>query len=241
MLYRVAHPKKRKVSHLHIYENGIELNHLNILNDEHLKELCPLMGVRIDLKKKINDHIEAQATTESVTTNESVLIDVEDEIICKGDLSINLSELFPLLPQFQDFDLKTLLETSPCGKSILQFYNTNGCLDTKRRNRLTDIIIRHLFTFIVNKRLTYDDYTILSGKIITLFPQETASTYFTRPIKKVDSHRGKSIAAKGKLIDRVRNLLFQSGERKRKSENNSETLEIETKKRIDSDCGMYHN
>ncbi|KAJ8728806.1 hypothetical protein PYW07_006502 [Mythimna separata] len=57
-----------------------------------------------------------------------------------------------------------------------------------------------------------------------------------KALQYTNSFRGKSIAAKGKLIDRVRNLLFQSGERKRKSENNAETLEIETKKRIDSDC-----
>ncbi|KAL4720692.1 hypothetical protein ACJJTC_010139 [Scirpophaga incertulas] len=210
-------------------QNSIEPEHLGSLTDDNLKELCPLMGVRIKLKKKISEFLDSlvsriyincvfyfQATTDTATSASSNtdydFSSVPEQV---PDLDISLSDIL-IAPQFQNFDLKTLLETSPCGKSILQFYNTNGCLDTKRRNRLTDIIIRHLFTFIVNKRLTYDDYTVLSGKIITLFPKESAATYFTRPIKKSDSFIGKSVPAKGKLIDRVRNLLFQSGERKRK-------------------------
>ncbi|KAL4705891.1 hypothetical protein ACJJTC_017473 [Scirpophaga incertulas] len=227
-------------------QNSIEPEHLGSLTDDNLKELCPLMGVRIKLKKKISEFLDSlvsrmyincvfyfQATTDTATSASSNtdydFSSVPEQV---PDLDISLSDIL-IAPQFQNFDLKTLLETSPCGKSILQFYNTNGCLDTKRRNRLTDIIIRHLFTFIVNKRLTYDDYTVLSGKIITLFPKESAATYFTRPIKKSDSFIGKSVPAKGKLIDRVRNLLFQSGERKRKcSTNNTENIEIKRKRII---------
>ncbi|KAL4703133.1 hypothetical protein ACJJTC_014844 [Scirpophaga incertulas] len=195
-------------------QNSIEPEHLGSLTDDNLKELCPLMGVRIKLKKKISEFLDSlvsrmyincvfyfQATTDTATSASSNtdydFSSVPEQV---PDLDISLSDIL-IAPQFQNFDLKTLLETSPCGKSILQFYNTNGCLDTKRRNRLTDIIIRHLFTFIVNKRLTYDDYTVLSGKIITLFPKESAATYFTRPIKKSDSFIGKSVPAKGSITE----------------------------------------
>ncbi|CAG9782313.1 unnamed protein product [Diatraea saccharalis] len=78
----------------------------------------------------------------------------------------------------------------------------------------------------IQKRLTYEDYTMLAGKIITLFPKETAATYFTRPIRKRDSYNGKSVAARGKLVDKVRNYLFQSGECKRKYLNTTENSKV---------------
>ncbi|CAH1106691.1 unnamed protein product [Psylliodes chrysocephalus] len=43
-------------------------------------------------------------------------------------------------PPLPEFDLKTLLETSPLGNSILNYYLANGALDQKRRRRLVDII-----------------------------------------------------------------------------------------------------
>lgn len=93
-----------------------------------------------------------QAPTESATnfTADSVMSDVDG---ATGNLSFSLLDLFPKQTRssFNDFDLKTLLETSPGGKSVLLYYATYNGLDTKRKNRLTDIIIRHLFTHIVNK------------------------------------------------------------------------------------------
>ena len=77
--------------------------------------------------------------------------DAEEVLPIDSEISFSLSDLFPAKCSFPDFDLKTLLETSPCGKSVLQYYSANNGLDSKRKNRLTDIIIRHLFTFIVNK------------------------------------------------------------------------------------------
>lgn len=50
-----------------------------------------------------------------------------------------------------DFDLKTLLLTSPLGKSVLNYYSTYGKLDSTRRNRLTDVIARHMYTHAVNQ------------------------------------------------------------------------------------------
>ncbi|KAL4710274.1 hypothetical protein ACJJTC_003554 [Scirpophaga incertulas] len=196
--------------------NGISRDDLPDLNQDHMKEICPQISYRIKLTKKINEYLESTAPTVSISTLDGDSGLTAEKIVGEenSNITISLSDLFPdatsLQPSFPDFDLRTLLETSPCGKSILNFYISHGKLDSKRKNRLTDIIIRHLFTYIINKRLSYEDYNILTGKIITLFPKETAGTYFTRPIKKKFSTTGKSIPARGKLIDKVRNFLFQS-------------------------------
>lgn len=50
---------------------------------------------------------------------------------------------------FPEFDLKTLLATSPSGIAVLHFYKENSALDEKNRNRLVDVVIRHIFDFII--------------------------------------------------------------------------------------------
>lgn len=57
----------------------------------------------------------------------------------------------------------------------------------------------------------------MAGKIITLFPTENIGTYFVRPVPKSQSKTGKSVFAKGKLLDKIRNLLYKSGEKRRVS------------------------
>ena len=43
-----------------VSENGICIEHLQYLNDEHLKEICPVLGIRINLKNKISELLESQ-------------------------------------------------------------------------------------------------------------------------------------------------------------------------------------
>lgn len=79
---------------------------------------------------------------------------------------------------------------------------------------------------IIFSRINHEEYNILTSKIIALFPTENAGTYFVPPIKKRDSISGKPCFAKGKLVDKIRNTLYKSGERKRKNsekENNQNT------------------
>jgi hypothetical protein len=54
-------------------------------------------------------------------------------------------------PALPDFDLKTLLQTSAHGNNIINYYNQYHSLNAKKRNILTDIVIKHLYTYIVNK------------------------------------------------------------------------------------------
>ncbi|KAK9680854.1 hypothetical protein QE152_g38780 [Popillia japonica] len=122
------------------------------------------------------------------------------------------------------FDLETLLNTTPLGNSVLNYYKTNGILDNTRRNRLVDTISKHIFTYIINHRLKHPEYNILTSKIISLFPNESASTYYVPAIRKADSTNRKHILARGKLVDKTKNLIFLSGERRRKSTPEEEAL-----------------
>lgn len=54
-----------------------------------------------------------------------------------------------LLTSFPNFDLETLLQTSPLGLAVLNYYKTYSTLDEKNRNRLVDIIIKHVFQYII--------------------------------------------------------------------------------------------
>lgn len=60
-------------------------------------------------------------------------------------------EMLSCRPQFPDFDLSTLLSTSPIGNSILAYYAANKTLTSKHRNTLTDIITRRIFTRLVKQ------------------------------------------------------------------------------------------
>lgn len=59
-------------------------------------------------------------------------------------------------------------------------------------------------------RLKFEEYNIITSKIISLFPNETSFTYFVPAIKKSESNIGRPILAKGKLVNKVRNVLFIS-------------------------------
>jgi len=47
-----------------------------------------------------------------------------------------------------NFDLKTLLTTSPHGNTILKYYNENNTLNPSLRTKLVDIIARHIYNYI---------------------------------------------------------------------------------------------
>lgn len=71
--------------------------------------------------------------------------------------------------------------------------------------------------------MKHEDYNIITAKIITLFPTEATQTYYIPSIRKNDSFNRRSIVARGKLVDKARNLIHKSGlsTRKRKLESRS--------------------
>lgn len=62
-------------------------------------------------------------------------------------------------------------------------------------------------------RLTDNDYKILCNKIIEIFPNEDTSIFYVPPVRKSQSANNKSIIAKGRLVDKCRNLLYRTGAR----------------------------
>ncbi|KAJ8913335.1 hypothetical protein NQ315_013306 [Exocentrus adspersus] len=201
------------------------------LSEEHLKELVPLVGQRIKLKEKMEEHMEiiVSEVSEGTPSVSSVQSEVQSnvsesadepfiidentpvEMIPEGDL-LNMSFDLIVRPKFSDFDLYTLLQTSPLGNSVLNFYKSKQCLDNTRRSRLVDIVIKHLYTYIIKHRLKHDDYIILASKIIQLFPNEVTGTYYVPSVPKNLSPNGKSILARGKLVDKCRNIIHKCGE-----------------------------
>lgn len=61
-------------------------------------------------------------------------------------------------------------------------------------------------------RLVNEDYNLLGAKIIGLFPSESLAMHYCPPIRKANHPLKKSVMAKGKLVNQVRNILFKSGD-----------------------------
>lgn len=60
--------------------------------------------------------------------------------------------------------------------------------------------------------MKHDQYLLLSEKIINLFPQEAKATYYIPYISRRNSGSDKGVFAKGRLVDKVRNILYRSGD-----------------------------
>ncbi|KAK4885067.1 hypothetical protein RN001_001338 [Aquatica leii] len=141
--------------------NDISLENIYDLTADTIKELIPSVGKPIkfpkhffsalaevststssfDLESETTNSIDS-ATTPNITGN-------DNEINKQSKAEYNLVEYSILQHSFPNFDLATLLSTSPFGLSVLNFYKENNNLDHTRRNRLTDIIIKHIFNHIV--------------------------------------------------------------------------------------------
>ncbi|XP_031351954.1 uncharacterized protein LOC116177194 [Photinus pyralis] len=98
------------------------------------------------------------------------------------------------------------------GNSVVTYYQTQKQLDNKRRTRLVDIIIKYLYTYIIRNRLRHEEYNKITAKIITLFPTETMGIYYVPAVRKNASLTGKPTPARGKLVDKVKNMVFNFDE-----------------------------
>lgn len=107
--------------------------------------------------------------------------------------------------QIENFDLEEFLKKDILGKALLAKGLRSG-LSAVDRDRLTDIIIRNLLN--EYGKLGGTELEILSKKIEKVFPREFHYTYFVPAITKGKSNQNISEKAKGKLIDKQRNLLY---------------------------------
>ncbi|KAL4713320.1 hypothetical protein ACJJTC_015307 [Scirpophaga incertulas] len=211
--------------------NGITTELFYKLVPEYLRELCPHLGTRIKLLEIITAHASTETCSNEYSESCNIeCIDSFSETNSTNPTSSSYAESQKVITTnvlvsrcFPDFDLHTLLQTTVGGNSILKFYETKKILNNTKRNQLTDIIIKHVYTHIVNHKITYEEYNILAAKILTIFPTESIGIYFTRPVPKGQSLTGRPVTARGKLVDKVRNLIFKYGDRKRKSDVLTET------------------
>jgi hypothetical protein len=82
-------------------------------------------------------------TTDTSGSDSTVIISGNEH----GQMSCHSYENFCIKTEMPDFNLTELLELAPMGKAIISFYNDNNCLNDSLRNKLVDIIMRHLFSF----------------------------------------------------------------------------------------------
>lgn len=103
-----------------------------------------------------------------------------------------------------NFDLNEFIKTDIFGQALLVKAQREGLANVDR-DRSADLLVRPL----MNKhgKLSSDDFEILSNKIAEIFPREKSSTYYVPAIRKHYSRRLQSEKARGKLIDKQRNLL----------------------------------
>lgn len=52
---------------------------------------------------------------------------------------------------FPNFDLQTLLTISPYGDLILTYYKTHNILTDYLRNKLMDILVKHIYVYIMKQ------------------------------------------------------------------------------------------
>ncbi|KAM0731576.1 hypothetical protein ACS0PU_002636 [Formica fusca] len=103
------------------------------------------------------------------------------------------------------FNLAKLLHESCTGRGIIKDYEENNILSRKNRNNLVTLIINHFLD--KSRVLTNDDIEIIATKISDLFPNETSETYYIPPTKLLSHGNIRVSIARGKLIDKHRNLL----------------------------------
>ncbi|XP_031328431.1 uncharacterized protein LOC116159564 [Photinus pyralis] len=86
----------------------------------------------------------------------------------------------PRLDTIESFDLQQLLQKTRTGQAIVNIYKVKKVLDSISQSYLVDIIV----CFFLNNehwRLTNDDFEVIAGKIIALFPNENKDVYFCPP------------------------------------------------------------
>ncbi|XP_047988270.1 uncharacterized protein LOC125234283 isoform X1 [Leguminivora glycinivorella] len=73
-------------------------------------------------------------------------------------------------------------------------------------------IIQNIF-FLSN--IKPEEFNLLAAKIVSLFPTESIYIYYMKAVPTCKSASRKYVPAKGKLVDKVRNLLYISGAKRR--------------------------
>ncbi|XP_044263763.1 uncharacterized protein LOC123010733 [Tribolium madens] len=105
-----------------------------------------------------------------------------------------------------DLDLQQFLNATNAGRFVLETYSKTKTLTTKTRNMLVNLIINSAMAEARNGKLTAEDFENLSNKICDLFKCEHTGTYYIPRCSGAGPSKKKPVNAKGKLVDKYRNL-----------------------------------
>ncbi|KAK9674709.1 hypothetical protein QE152_g40916 [Popillia japonica] len=126
--------------------NEIDELSFNALTDEDIKELIPVLGPRKKFILKYNVYVKLEQGTKSISSSPE-----EDELTTipqynKPTCFLGLHDIERSLGNnFPDFNLRNLLETSPNGKAILNYYTEHKILDDSSRTILRYCILYLVF------------------------------------------------------------------------------------------------
>jgi len=109
-----------------------------VKNDGSLTSIIPF-----DNSLQEKDLTTSSNVTDTSDSDGTVMVP-EDE---HRQISCHSYEEFCTRIEMPDFNLTELLKLAPMGKAIISFYNNKNCLNDCLRNKLVDIIMRHLFSF----------------------------------------------------------------------------------------------
>lgn len=103
-------------------------------NDGSLTSIIPFLQEKDPTSSNVTDTSDSDGAV-------IVPEDIHREISCRS------YEEFCTIIEMPDFNLTELLELAPMEKAIISFYNNKNYLNDCLRNKLVDIIMRHLFSF----------------------------------------------------------------------------------------------
>ncbi|XP_057340206.1 uncharacterized protein LOC130677454 [Microplitis mediator] len=191
----------------HFCDNGITFELFKTLNDDNLRELCPHLATRIILRTKMETYKKAA----QVTNSEEDANDMNAHQLSRDSNNFNelLNNQVEIIDPFPEFSLQTLLDNSPEGRKIRKNYETHGRLQPSSQQDLADIICRELYPWLKSgHKLKNYHYAALLSKIKNEFPLTSLGVFYSSPVTAKNSKTGKFVPARGKLPDKVKNILW---------------------------------
>lgn len=95
-----------------------------------------------------------------------------------------------------------------------------------------------IISFFFLSNIKPEEFNLLAAKIVSLFPTESIYTYYMKAVPTSKSASGRYVPSKGKLVDKVRNLLYISGA-KRRSTKSTYSIRDSDAESVESNQGKY--
>ncbi|XP_066600970.1 uncharacterized protein [Prorops nasuta] len=199
---------------IHLLENSIDSKGiLSALTLPLIKELIPEIGIRVKFIEKweqlFGDKSLNKEEDKTLCDTDSISDESDEENTASNCQQLERTKSFvgnDMYRRLTQPKVKTILQNSHSGRTIIQSYKKSKTLSRQNRNILVDIIITHIIDH-VHGKLNKHDFHILAKDIIELFPSEDINLYYVPPISKSKSKYEKSVSVRGKLADKYRNKI----------------------------------